>query len=330
MIFGTWILRNCSEMILVYLLVPVFILHWISAGFGRRGASGPGGRALGLLPILCASAVLARGILMVAGVFPCAHATGTVVAACGALMLYTVCADLPGPAASGRLSGTFPDQALVVLRRTAMAQVLTFTGVLILLLRSPEVAACRIASAVIAVALSAWHVRFLSYGLMRRPVLASALVSGPQTPSIPAAGKVLDEHVRLEQLFRRVENYMQREKPFLDDGFTLLGLASELATNKSLVSKAINLNSGKNFCQYANKYRVEYAVAMMKRDKRLRVGEVSIMSGFHSVASFNMAFKLFMNDTPSEYMRTLHSSGIRKEGVSQPSRSPATSEAGEP
>lgn len=129
-------------------------------------------------------------------------------------------------------------------------------------------------------------------------------------PIVPMVFKreavVLDQNDRMDLLFQRVENYMRQARPYLDDNFTLTGLAAEMMTNKGMLSKTINDKSGMNFCKYVNNYRIRYAVSLMQKDRRLKVAELSLMSGFHSVASFNMAFKLFMNDTPSEYMRTLH------------------------
>lgn len=107
-------------------------------------------------------------------------------------------------------------------------------------------------------------------------------------------------------LYERVERYMQEHQPFLEDGFSLTELAAAMYTNKSYLSRTINHYSGYNFCQYVNKYRIEYAIEMMKKDKRIKILELAMTSGFHSVASFNMAFKLHTNDTPSEYMRTIH------------------------
>lgn len=133
-----------------------------------------------------------------------------------------------------------------------------------------------------------------------------------------------DEVDKMDDLYRRLEDYMQDKAPYLNENLSLGDLAAELYTNKTYLSKTINQKSGKNFCQYINQYRVNYAVSVIERDKRVKVLELAIISGFHSVASFNMAFRLFMGDTPSEYMRTLraeelmtHGSLSRKKGQEQ-------------
>ena len=118
---------------------------------------------------------------------------------------------------------------------------------------------------------------------------------------------------RMDLLFVKVEDYMERMEPYLDETFTIADLCQALGTNKTLLSKTINIKSGYNFCQFLNKYRVAYAVSLMEQGSNLRVQELSDVSGFHSVVSFNMAFRLFMDDTPSEYMRTLHARNLEQE-----------------
>lgn len=119
-----------------------------------------------------------------------------------------------------------------------------------------------------------------------------------------------DGERRMDEMFDRLEKYMLEKEPFLNENLSLAELAAEMYTNKTYLSRTINLKSGKNYCQYINQYRVNYAVQVIKKDRRVKVIELAMISGFHSVASFNMAFRLFMGDTPSEYMRTLQATGF--------------------
>ena len=201
-------------------------------------------------------------------------------------------------------------------KNAVCCRVLGFSGTVVVALGSVSVPFSRGALLAIALVLSLLYA-FLylqsSFGsrILRFPAVLS--IRKLETGS-------LDEDQRMDLLFQRIETYMQRERPYLDENFTLAELAREMLTNKGMLSKTINTKSNHNFCQYVNSYRIQYAVSLMKQDHRLRVAELSLTSGFHSVASFNMAFKLFMNDTPSEYMRTLqamehlHPGGTDKEG----------------
>lgn len=112
-----------------------------------------------------------------------------------------------------------------------------------------------------------------------------------------------DASIRI--LYERIVKLMETKQVFLDDDYSLSDMASAVCSNKSKVSKAINTYTGQNFCQFLNKYRMEYAIDLMKKDPRLKTSEVSYMSGFHSNGTFHKTFKMYMEGTPSEYMRKI-------------------------
>jgi len=114
-----------------------------------------------------------------------------------------------------------------------------------------------------------------------------------------------EDMVRKGRLYEKVQSIMETKRPYLDEEFSLQDLATASFTNKTYLSKTINLFSGRNFRQFVNWYRVQYSIDLMNKDKHLRISELSMMSGFHTVVTYNMAFKLNMNETPSEYLQKL-------------------------
>lgn len=122
-----------------------------------------------------------------------------------------------------------------------------------------------------------------------------------------SAGSGLDEaqvsDSWYETMYERLNSLFEAKKPYLDGDLTISDVARELYTNKLYVSKSISLCAGKNFCQYVNYHRVQYSVGLFRSDPHLKVSQLAEMSGFHSVASFNMAFKLFIGESPSEWCR---------------------------
>lgn len=118
------------------------------------------------------------------------------------------------------------------------------------------------------------------------------------------------ESRRMNVLYKSVVEYMEKNQPFLDENFNLEDFARRLYTNKVYLSRTVNTLSGRNFRQFVNYYRVKYSTELFRQDPRLKVEELAMMSGFHTVVSFNMAFHLFMNETPSEWMRRYRSSLI--------------------
>ncbi len=125
----------------------------------------------------------------------------------------------------------------------------------------------------------------------------------------------VDSDSRSAQLFNDVVRIMESKKPYLQDDFGVDDLSRMAHTNRMYLSRAINFHSGRNFNQLVNYYRVKYAVELLRKDTRLRMNELSQMCGFHTVVSFNMAFKLNEQMTPSEYVRSLKAEAMRKEAV---------------
>lgn len=107
---------------------------------------------------------------------------------------------------------------------------------------------------------------------------------------------------KMNALYERALAYMDEHSPYLDEFFSLEDFSRKLYTNKVYLSRTINVYSGRNFRQFVNFYRVKYSIELMRRDSRLKVDELATMSGFHSNVSYNMAFRLFMNETPKEWM----------------------------
>ena len=112
-----------------------------------------------------------------------------------------------------------------------------------------------------------------------------------------------EEDKKMNNLYNRVMLYMNENKPFLDPSFHMEDMAEDLYSNKLYLSRTINILSGRNFRQFINYHRVQYAIALFKKDPRLKVGEVASMSGFNSTVSFNMAFKVNTGKTPSEWLQ---------------------------
>lgn len=112
-----------------------------------------------------------------------------------------------------------------------------------------------------------------------------------------------EEDKKMNNLYNRVMLFMNEKKPFLDPSFHMEDLAEEVYSNKLYLSRTINILSGRNFRQFVNYHRVQYAISLFKKDPRLKVGEAASMSGFHSTVSFNMAFKVNTGRTPSEWLQ---------------------------
>ena len=106
-----------------------------------------------------------------------------------------------------------------------------------------------------------------------------------------------------KELYERIMRYFETDKPYLDGNLTINDVVKVVYSNKVYISKAICHYTGRNFRQFVNYHRVMYSMDVFRANPELKVSELSEMCGFNTMVSFTMAFRLFMNETPSEWCR---------------------------
>lgn len=110
-----------------------------------------------------------------------------------------------------------------------------------------------------------------------------------------------DEHYK--EVYERVVLHFEMKKPFLDSELTINDVVKVVYSNKVYISRAICHFTGRNFRQFVNYHRVMYSMDAFRKQPALKVTELANLSGFNSVVSYTSAFRLFMNETPSEWCR---------------------------
>lgn len=105
------------------------------------------------------------------------------------------------------------------------------------------------------------------------------------------------------ELYDRILEHFEKDKPFLNSSLAISDVAQAVFSNKSYISRVISSYTGRNFRQFVNYYRIAYAMTLFRKDPGLNVTKLSMMAGFNSVVSFNMAFRFFMDENPSEWCR---------------------------
>lgn len=136
------------------------------------------------------------------------------------------------------------------------------------------------------------------------------LLKGNLRPVPPQSGQKDMDVKKMSHLYERVVDVMEKKRPYLDPDFNLMDLAAATFTNKSYLSRTVNILSGRNFSQFVNYYRVQYALELMQQDHSLKMINLAMMCGFHSTVSFNMAFKLNMGETPTAYLERLREESL--------------------
>lgn len=129
------------------------------------------------------------------------------------------------------------------------------------------------------------------------------LVKSMPLKEMDVSRDMTDEDRGYHAIFERLKHLFEEEKPFLDPEISVSDVARSLFTNKAYLSRTINLYTGRNFCQFVNYYRIRYAVSLFQAQPDMKLADLAERSGFRTVNSFSMAFRLYMNMTPGEWCR---------------------------
>lgn len=94
--------------------------------------------------------------------------------------------------------------------------------------------------------------------------------------------------LRSEDLYGTMLRVMARKRLYLDKKCSREGLARELMTNRTYVSRALNAR-GMNFARFVNSFRAEHAIGLLARTDLAAVPleEIAEMSGFSNVDRMN-------------------------------------------
>jgi AraC-like DNA-binding protein len=106
-----------------------------------------------------------------------------------------------------------------------------------------------------------------------------------------------------QNTFNTIETLMLNEQMYLQPDLKMMMIASQLSLPEYKISQAIRSQSGGNFNQFVNKYRIAHAKQLLTDPKASEstILSIGLDSGFGSIAPFNRAFKAQLGCTPKEY-----------------------------
>jgi len=118
--------------------------------------------------------------------------------------------------------------------------------------------------------------------------------------------KRLDED-STKKIIEKLEYHIDEEKVFLKADLALQDLANTLGVSTHDLSWLLNNVYQTNFYDFVNKYRIEEFIYKLKNQehRKYTILALSHLSGFNSKSTFNKAFKMFTNETPSNYIKKL-------------------------
>ena len=115
------------------------------------------------------------------------------------------------------------------------------------------------------------------------------------------------DNLELEANKKRLLDFMEIQKPYLDPELNLKQLADAVQLSRAQLSETINAGFGKNFNDFVNEYRVELVKKLFSEGKQEKLSLLGVAydSGFNSKATFNRVFKKFTGSSPSEFLKNL-------------------------
>jgi len=108
-----------------------------------------------------------------------------------------------------------------------------------------------------------------------------------------------------EEYFKKLIDFMDNEKPYIDPDLTLIQLAEYLNISRNHLSYIINEFAKVNFYDFINSYRIEMSkkLLMEKNSKNINILDVAYDSGFKSKSTFYRIFKECTQLTPIDYRK---------------------------
>lgn len=105
-------------------------------------------------------------------------------------------------------------------------------------------------------------------------------------------------------LMEKIDSAMLDDQLFLEPDLSLLTLCEKVGTNRTYASKAIKDTKGCSFPDYVNRFRLDYAVELMKNTPKesIIVQNIAMQCGCGSIQTFYRYFKLFYNETPTQWI----------------------------
>jgi YesN/AraC family two-component response regulator len=111
----------------------------------------------------------------------------------------------------------------------------------------------------------------------------------------------------IADILERLERFESTNK-YLQQQISLHSLAKQLKTNPNYLSRVINLKRGKNFSQYLNDLRIDYAIEALRINTTFRkysIKAIAAECGYKNATSFSRAFYRHTGFYPSFYLKQL-------------------------
>ena len=156
---------------------------------------------------------------------------------------------------------------------------------------------------------------YLIFKAVRNPKLFNGMefylqnfnVKSRQKPETESSSEADSENQILSQIFTQLNQKIEAETLHRQPRLSLNHLAESTGLNIRDISRAINLNSGKNFNDFINQKRIADIKSQLESSEASssKILDLAFDVGFGSKSTFNAVFKKETGTTPSEYIKSL-------------------------
>ncbi len=145
----------------------------------------------------------------------------------------------------------------------------------------------------------------ISFYAFRQTEIFSTKTPFPAKDGAPSYAKSGLDNDKIEVLKKEVENFMAKERSYLDENLNLGELAQKLNLSPSQLSQVLNQGFEQNFFDYVNGLRVEEVKRRIKSEDyaHLSILGIAFDCGFKSKSSFNRHFKKHTGKSPSDFKK---------------------------
>lgn len=146
---------------------------------------------------------------------------------------------------------------------------------------------------------------FLIYWVAYKLLLSPSTTNSPSQDISQKYSKTALSAKKVESIKLQLQEYMAKERPYLDPDLSIDDLSTQLIIKRHHLSQVINLSFNKNFFEFINSYRIEEFKKQAKdfNNDHLSILGIALNCGFNSKATFNSVFKKQEGVTPSAYIK---------------------------
>jgi AraC-like DNA-binding protein len=127
--------------------------------------------------------------------------------------------------------------------------------------------------------------------------------SGSQRPAVSRLGL---SPRQLSFMADDLQQYFQRQQPYLDPGIDLQRVAQECGYSRNQISYLLNQVLGQSFYRYVNQARLQHLLsALDNATPPVRIDELAFAAGFNSLSAFYSCFRQHTGLSPKAYVKQI-------------------------